>query len=573
MNYDEIDIDDIQEAWEKAKPVETKSKPAKKKSPPQTQIVAFPRPEPEVAPAGNYSEEAEKAFLCCCFLQPDLIRKALISGVRAKTFYAAKNQLIWEAVASCYESGAIHIDEIVVAEKLAEIGQLQQAGGYPYIVEVSTKVDTPSGFGQYLQRLKNLSIQRYATRMNTVIAEQIASGELTDAEEIQKQYAEIAEYIQRQVSKSGAIPEAKSLADFERPANNDETCLLGKNRYACRGGGFVLSGPSGVGKTSTIIQMASQFTLGRDFMGITSTGKHRILIIQAEDDDGDIGEIKDSVFRSMNYTEEECEGIRERVFIIRLKTHVGDRFIQVLPEIIRKYQPDIVVLNPLLSYLGGDVSKQEVTSKFLREGLNSVNAEDKFMWILVHHTNKPSGDKNQAKKNSNEYMYNMTGSSDIVNWARGIITLESTAAEGVFVLRLAKRGMRAGVRVNKSDNPAFPQWETVTKIYMKHSKQSIELEGEMVPMIKWEKATEDDVPKDDEEKSAGRPGSINLEDVLRAIPKDEKQARTAANIKKAHQELCGADKPMSTRTWERKRDELVKQGLIKQREDGKFFRL
>jgi len=558
-NYDNIEIEDFNEP--KEKPQTYNNEPRK----------SYPVAKKQETEA-DHSPEVERAFLCSVLLDQDLIRKALIEGVKPKTFFIAKHQLIWEAIKSCYEAGETHIDEIVVGEKLSQISQLDKAGGYQYISEISSACDTPSGYRSYLSRLKELSVRRYVKRMNGILTERMASGEISSPEDIKKFYEEVSSYIERQVNRLADIPEAKSLADFERPSNKDETCLLGKNRYACRGSGFILSGPSGVGKTSTIIQMASQWAIGRDFMGIVSKGKHRILIIQAEDDDGDIGEVKDSVFRGMRYTDQEQQDIRDRVFIVRIKTHVGDRFIQVLPEIIRKYQPDIVVLNPLLSYLGGDVSKQEVTSKFLREGLNSVNKDDKFMWILVHHTNKPSGDKNSAKKNSNEYMYNMTGSSDIVNWARGVITLESTTADGVFVLRLAKRGMRAGIRINKSDNPAYPEWETVDKIYMKHSKQRIELEGEMVPLIKWEQATNEDIPDDHEEKNQGRPSAINLDDVLRAIPDSEKQARTAANIKKAHAELSGADKPMSTRTWERKRDELIKQGLIIQREDGKFYR-
>jgi KaiC/GvpD/RAD55 family RecA-like ATPase len=550
--------DDIEDFREKEKPQTT----AITKAAPARAITKKP-----------HSVEIEKAVIACCFLSPDNVGKVRREGITERYFFDIKLATVWSALIVAHERGS-ELDELVVAEVLQEQGKLQAVGGYVALSDMSGYVDTDASLKSYLSRLRELYVQRYTMAANKRINEMILAGELTSPAEIQAEFTKCAEYVNRVISKSESNEEAKSLADFSRPSNKDESCLLGKNRYACRGSGFVLSGPSGVGKTSTTIQMAAQFALGRDFMGIVSLNKWRVLIIQAEDDDGDIGEVKDSVFRAMNYSDEEIQGIRERVFVQREKTHIGDRFLAILPEYLRKYKPDIVIINPLLSYLGGDVSKQEVTSKFLREGLNAINKDDKFMWLLVHHTNKPSNEKG-AKKNSNEYMYNMTGSSDIVNWARGIMTLESTENEGVFVFRLAKRGNRAGLRVNKSSDPIRPEWETQTKVYMKHSKQSIEFEGQFVPLIKWELARPEDIPAEDEEKKAsrvGRPESVALEDLLRVIPKEEKAARSAAVIKKAHMEISGSDRPMCGRTWDRKIGELKKQGLVRQREDGKFWR-
>jgi hypothetical protein len=73
---------------------------------------------------------------------------------------------------------------------------------------------------------------------------------------------------------------------------------------------------------------------------------------------------------------------------------------------------------------------------------------------MVHHTGKPPGDaKARQKWTDTDFSYIGLGSSELTNWARACLYLESLD-DGIFALRLTKRGKRAGV-VTKSGFPIF----------------------------------------------------------------------------------------------------------------------
>lgn len=518
-----------------------------------------------------HSTEIEEALICCLFKDTSLIGVARSEGINTYSFYSVKCQKLWGAFISCIERN-VTVDEFSIGDTLNESGELDLIGGYGYISEIEGKVDTPAGFQHYTKRLKTLESQRYALRVSKDIEEKILGGLFDSSDDLTKFLYESADKISRITTNSSSLDPGKSIVDFERPKNDDETSLIGTNRYLCKGGSLILVGPSGVGKSSSIIQACSQWSLGRDFMGIKSKKKIKFLMIQAEDDDGDIGEVWQSIRESMNYSKEELETIRENLIVVKDKVNSADKFLAVLPEYIRRHKPDIVVINPLMSYIGGDVSKQEVASAFLRNGLNRINKDESVAWIIVHHTTKPPSEKS-SQKNENEYMYNMAGSAELINWARAIICLESTKNEGVFRMRLAKRGKRAGVRVNKSSNPIYPEWETVTKIFMKHSKRSIKIDDEFIPLIKWELAEKSEIPdSSDSEKSSSRPVNVDTNELVKCVPIGIKKAASARVIMRTHAEIVGSDKPMSDITWKKKKKEMLDRKLIKEDKLGKIYR-
>jgi hypothetical protein len=58
-----------------------------------------------------------------------------------------------------------------------------------------------------------------------------------------------------------------------------------------------------------------------------------------------------------------------------------------------------VWLNPFLSFAGCSIAEQEAMTGFLRNGLNRINAEKRFAYVLVHHTNKPTQEKSAKNLN------------------------------------------------------------------------------------------------------------------------------------------------------------------------------
>ena len=238
---------------------------------------------------------------------------------------------------------------------------------------------------------------------------------------------------------------------FSFVPKEDNTTLLG-DRWVCQGGQLLIVGQSGVGKSSLTVQASMFWALGMPFFGIKPRRELKSLFIQAENDTGDMAEIVQGV---MSYVVENCglpqaqavSKLTENITFARVTSQTGADFIDVVGRLLdKKGDCDLVFGDPLLSYIGDDISQQSVASSFLRGLCNPIAFQRKFAWVWSHHTGKPQGDsKSRAHWNTNDFAYVGLGSSELTNWARAICVLQTTREDGTFRLLLAKRGRRAGV--------------------------------------------------------------------------------------------------------------------------------
>jgi len=260
---------------------------------------------------------------------------------------------------------------------------------------------------------------------------------------------------------------------------SDENELLA-NRFLCRQGILLLAGPTGIGKSSFIMQCALSWGLGQGCFGINPTNELKTLLIQAENDEGDLAEEIAGVLKGMGLSRRKAAEALKRVDIISISTVTGSD----VPELIRKAvsrnsgQPyDIVIIDPVFSYLGGDASAQETVSHFLRNTLLPCLIELKIGCILVHHTNKPPRAKDKDMWQGAELAYLGAGSAEWANAARAVLGIKVTPSPAVFELVAPKRGNRLGWQ----DPQGYP---TIKKL-IAHSRKP----GE----IFWREADEDEI--------------------------------------------------------------------------------
>jgi hypothetical protein len=162
--------------------------------------------------------------------------------------------------------------------------------------------------------------------------------------------------------------------------------------------------------------------------------------------------------------------LNENLEFVRVTAAAGEEFGAVVRDLVRERSVDLVFGDPLLSFVGDDISQQSVASRFLRGVLNPIAFENGFAWVWSHHTGKPQSDsKARAHWNANDYAYIGLGSSELTNWARAIAVLQTTKEEGTFKLLLAKRGGRAGV----VDEHRLP----VTTLVLQHAEQGLHWEA------------------------------------------------------------------------------------------------
>jgi hypothetical protein len=265
-------------------------------------------------------------------------------------------------------------------------------------------------------------------------------------------------------------------------------------RYLCRAGALLFVGPTGIGKSSWILQAIIRWALRQPHFGITPAKPLRVLVIQAENDDGDVAEMRDGIFRGLGLSEDERRAACERIKVVCESSATGPGFIALVAELVQGHKPDLLIIDPLFAYLGGAVD-QQTCSLFLRNGLNPILQEHNCGLILLHHTNKPSQGKEKAEWQAGDFAYLGSGTAELANWARAVIGLRSIGSHDVFELVLGKRGKRAGI-VDEDGQPVF-------RFYIKHSTTG----------ICWLTATEGEART-----AAGKKPTATVEDALRLIP-------------------------------------------------------
>jgi hypothetical protein len=232
-----------------------------------------------------------------------------------------------------------------------------------------------------------------------------------------------------------------ALFSFDRA--NDPNCLVGR-RWLGRGDSLILQGYTGFGKSSLALQLAMALAMGRLWFGIEPKQALRVLFVQAENNKGDIAEpFQDIAKYVLKLSQEEIEALKTRFRIGRQAAVSGAiKFSLYVRQLIEEFKPDVVFIDPLLSYFGGKISDQERASEFFRDYLQPIQNETGVIFVFVHHLGKPPKGSDQQRQGPD--LYDGLGSSDIFNWAREIATL-TKHSETTYQLKLGKRGFKAGI--------------------------------------------------------------------------------------------------------------------------------
>jgi len=298
------------------------------------------------------------------------------------------------------------------------------------------------------------------------------------------------------------------LLDLDTTA--DPNCVLGFRdgktlRYLCKGKSAWLLGPSGIGKSSLVTEFAVGWALGRAVWGIQPAKPLKSLIIQAENDQHDLAEMAQGIALAYGLFPggDDLAAVSENVRFRSETRSVGAAFVDRLHRMLDVDRPDIVWIDPLLSFAGIDVSKQSEVSQFLRTLLNPVLEATGVVAIGVHHTGKPRSAKETSGWTAIDWAYSGLGSSELVNWARAVMLLRPMG-EGIFNLMLAKRGRRAGA--------THPDGEPTSNLFLRHAAVG----------IRWEQTEPPQEPAEGEDSGQGQP--------RRQRGKGEKPAREPSKV-------------------------------------------
>ena len=248
------------------------------------------------------------------------------------------------------------------------------------------------------------------------------------------------------------LPPAKPLRDLRRREGSDPAEII-RHRFLCRGASVLFAGPTGVGKSSLTMQLGISFAAGVSCFGFEPAGPMKVLIVQAENDEGDMAEMRDGVLNGIRLTDEQKELASTCVLVVHEDSKTGAQFATILDRLLDERHPDIVFVDPAFSYLGGDASSQKEVSPFLRNQLNPViHRRGVGLW-LNHHTNKPAPPKDKVPA-VDMGAYLGAGSAEWCNWARAVVALQPVTGTAIYRLSAPKRGSRLRWRDDK-DHPVY----------------------------------------------------------------------------------------------------------------------
>lgn len=296
---------------------------------------------------------------------------------------------------------------------------------------------------------------------------------------------------------------------LEMKIKDDPNALIGyERRFLTRGSSYLIIGPSGIGKSTLTIGFGAHACAGVEWNGITFRRPMKTLVVQAENDEGDLHEMLDGSLKASELNGEQRELALRNINFVQETSRTGHDFCQWLENMIIRTGAELVILDPLLSYVGDDISQQKVASHFLRNGIQPILQRTGVVLIVVHHTGKPPSDaKSRSHWSPSDFAYLGLGSSELTNWARAVSVLMPKGSSGVYRFLTAKRGGRIGL-INRYTG------ERTSQVFLRHSEHGL-------GWVQCEEPTEAEASTG----KGGRKQAITVEQVIAEFSKSDQPIR------------------------------------------------
>ena len=249
--------------------------------------------------------------------------------------------------------------------------------------------------------------------------------------------------------------------------DNDPSILL-SNGWLTKGQVGAIIGQTGVGKSSFGMQIGVNMAIGQNTFGIAPTRPLKVVIIQGENTDRICARELQGVAANVPGVAGHEDEIKKNLAIYKVSCFSGNAFIRFLRCVIIEDAPDILILDPWFSFLGGAVNSQEVVSPWLRNGLQPLCDEFGTSVLIVHHTTKPARDaRSKLAYSGGDWAYFGAGSAEFANFCRVILTLREDGAD-LYELRAAKN--QEHWPLTESDEPDA---KTTNVIYLQRGEGAI----------------------------------------------------------------------------------------------------
>lgn len=170
---------------------------------------------PEPGPIGHrkppHNIELEQALLACCILEggKDTLGHCITEKIHEGCFYKPAHQIIFRHMLKLYD-GQVAVDEIILAENLRKSGELEEAGGDTYLVDITNRIETTAHLHYYIRAVRDLHLVREMVRISGETMETAYSGVEDVAEFVEKVEQQVFQVSEGRISEH-ARPISESI--------------------------------------------------------------------------------------------------------------------------------------------------------------------------------------------------------------------------------------------------------------------------------------------------------------------------------------------------------------------------
>lgn len=280
----------------------------------------------------------------------------------------------------------------------------------------------------------------------------------------------------------------REIADYKA----DPRHYLAGDGFIRRGAGTLLIGGTGVGKSVLVEQFAVSLAAGLPLMGRIAVKKPlKVLMIEAENDLDVLNRDMVSIAR---HIKADIGTLTKNLVVKYAPGCPAKLFPEFLESALERVRPDVVILDPYQSFVGGADLNNTATFLGWMGPVNALITTYMTGFVLVGHTPKP---KDRDDWTSREMVYLFAGTSAASNWARTSCELIQVKGEGSrFRLHFSKSAERTGLVDSRG--------AVVRDLFIEHSHSIREpywqLSDMQEPMIK---ANVEDMVRAEHEKNPG----------------------------------------------------------------------
>ncbi len=198
---------------------------------------------------------------------------------------------------------------------------------------------------------------------------------------------------------------------------------------------IMIEGDPGLGKSWTLLAIACHVSMGAGLPGVEPCEPGNVLLMSAEDGIADTIKPRLAGFAADH----------SRIFSPRVQFSFDEEGIKLLESLIQQTTPKAVIIDPLVSYMGGDIDMNRANeTRELMSQLCVLAERYQCAFILLRHLTKSSTDK---------AIYRGTGSIDMTGACRSVILVGADSQDHDnralihIKCNLAKTGVSQGFKL------------------------------------------------------------------------------------------------------------------------------